>query len=92
MSKDMMEKLQGVIVNFRTGPKTQHPKECIIQFPNIRTANEAAKLIGRKVAWFAEKRTVRGKITSLHGRNGLVRARFRKGLPAQLGARVQIIG
>lgn len=91
-SENIIGKLQGTIVNFRTGPKTQNPKECIIQFPGVKTMAEAAKLIGRRIAWPVQKRTVRGKIVALHGRNGLVRARFRKGLPGKLGTRVEIIG
>jgi len=89
MSKAVIE---GVIVNYRTGPKTQRSKECIIQFSEVKSASDAARLIGRKVAWPIGKRTVRGKIVALHGKNGLVRARFRKGLPGQIGTRVEIIG
>lgn len=84
--------VEGVIVSFRTGPKTQRPRECIIQFSGVKSAKEAARLIGRKVAWPVGKRAVRGKIVALHGKNGLVRARFRKGLPGQIGVRVEIIG
>jgi len=91
-SKDLLGRLRGTVVNFRTGPKTQRPKECIVQFSTIKSADEAAELIGRKLAWPVGKRTVRGKIVALHGKNGLVRARFRKGLPGQIGTHVEIIG
>jgi len=84
--------VEGVIVSFKTGPKTQNPKECIIQFSGVEFAQEAARLIGRKVAWPVGKRTLRGKIVALHGKNGMVRARFRKGLPGQIGTRIKIIG
>jgi len=84
--------IEGIIVNYRIGPKTQRSKECLIQFAEVKSASEAARLIGRKVAWPVGKRTVRGKIVALHGKNGLVRARFRRGLPGQIGTRVEIIG
>lgn len=84
--------IQGVIVNYRTGPKTQRSKECIIQFPDVKSASDAARFVGRKVAWPIGKRTVRGKIIALHGKNGLVRARFRRGLLGLVGTRVEIIG
>jgi len=74
------------------GPKTQRPKECIIQFSGVKSASDAARLIGRKVAWPVGKRTMRGEIVALHGKNGLVRARFRKGLPGLIGTLVEIIG
>jgi len=89
MSKAVIE---GVVVNYRTGPKTQRPKECIIKFSDVKSASDAARLIGRKIAWPVGKRTVRGVIVAFHGKNGLVRARFRKGLPGLIGLRVEIIG
>jgi len=85
--------LRGRIVNYRVGPKTQRPKECILKFPGISSPNEAARLIGRKVAWPVGERRIRGKIVDVHGKNGLVRARFRRGVPGQaLGTEVEIIG
>lgn len=89
----MPENLQGVIVGYRRGPKTQSPKECILQFPGVESVGEAAQLTGRKVAWPVGERNIRGKIVGLHGRQGLVRARFRKGVPGQaLRSTVEIIG
>jgi ribosomal protein L35AE/L33A len=38
---------------------------------------------GKNVAWPAEKHKIKGKIVSTHGKNGLVRSRFRKGLPGK---------
>jgi large subunit ribosomal protein L35Ae len=84
---------QGVIVSCRRGPKTLKPKEYILRFPGIESVNEAAQLIGRKVAWPVGKHSARGRIVALHGKNGLVRARFKKGVPGQaLVSPVEIIG
>jgi len=85
----------GVIINHGRGitPKTQKPKEYLIQFSNVKSISEARQLIGRKVAWSLGGRKCIGKVVSLHGKNGLVRARFRKGVPSQaLGSLVEIIG
>jgi len=77
----------------RRGPKTQKMNEYVLSFPGIESVNEAAHLIGRKVAWPVGEHKVRGKIVALHGKNGLVRARFRKGIPGQaLGSPMEIIG
>jgi len=85
--------LRGILINYRTGLKTQSSKEFILQFPDIKSSNEAARLIGRKVAWPVGERKIRGKIVALHGKKGLVRARFRKGLPGlALGTPIEIIG
>ena len=84
---------QGIIVSCRRGPKTQKPKEYIFSFSDIESVSGAARLIGRKVAWPVGKHEVRGKILALHGKNGLVRARFKKGVSGQaLGSLVEIIG
>ncbi|UCE29699.1 MAG: 50S ribosomal protein L35ae [Candidatus Bathyarchaeota archaeon] len=89
----MSEAIQAVIVNYRKGPRTQRPKECILEFFTIKSLGEAARLVGRKVAWPVGERKIRGKIVGLHGKKGLVRARFRKGVPGQaLGTTVEIIG
>jgi len=89
----IMTVLRGIIVNYRVGPKSQRPKECIIEFPNVKSPREAARLIGRKIAWKDGENKIVGKIVSTHGNKGLVRARFRKGVPGQaLGSSVEVIG
>jgi len=99
VSKDDINNTQlpvssGVIINHRgITPKTQKPKEYLIQFSDVKSVSEVGQLIGRKVAWPPGERKCIGKIVSLHGKNGLVRARFRKGVPGQaLGSLVEIIG
>lgn len=85
--------VQGVIVNYRVGPGTQKSKECIIRFAHLHSVSEAGRLIGRKVAWKGGKKKIVGKIVALHGEKGLVRARFRKGVPGQaLGTTVELVG
>ena len=89
----MDQPVQGTIVNYQVGLKTQKPKECIIQFAHVTSASEAGRLIGRKIVWESGKKKIVGKIVALHGKKGLVRARFRKGVPGQaLGTSVQLIG
>lgn len=89
----MSESFIGFVVSYRTGPKTQRSKECVLKFPDIKSSNEAARLIGRKVAWPVGERKIRGKIVALHGKQGLVRVRFGRGVSGQaLGTRVEIIG
>lgn len=89
----MTQSIKGIIVNYRLGLKTQKPKECIIQFKHIDSASEASRLIGRKIAWKSGEKKIIGKIVALHGKKGLVRARFRKGVPGQaLGSVVELVG
>jgi large subunit ribosomal protein L35Ae len=88
----MTESIQGIIVNYRVGPKAQRPKECIIEFAHISSVSEASRLLGRKIVWKTEENKIIGRIVALHGRKGAVRARFRRGVPGQaLGATVQLV-
>jgi large subunit ribosomal protein L35Ae len=67
-------------------------KECLIQFAQVDSISLAGQLIGRKVVWRQEKNTHIGKIVGTHGKKGVVRARFRKGLPGQaIGTLVELI-
>lgn len=86
--------VRGIVVNYRLGPRSQRSRECLIQFPNVRSRRDASQLIGRKVAWSDGKNnTIVGVIVAPHGNKGLVRVRFRRGLPGQaLGSTVKIVG
>jgi large subunit ribosomal protein L35Ae len=90
---DMSASIKGIITSYRRGPKTQKPKECLLKFPNVKSAGEAAQLIGRKVTWPVSEKKCIGKIVDVHGRKGIVRARFRKGVPGEaLGTFIEITG
>jgi len=81
---------EGVILSYRLGRKTQRPRECIIKVEGVGPS-EAGGLIGWCVDWPAGKAKVHGKIMGLHGRGGLLRARFKKGVPGQaLSSRVRL--
>ncbi len=86
----MPEMLEGVIVNYRIGPKTQRPKECLIR-PIGVDPKMMGGLIGWRVSWPADEPRIRGKVLSLHGRRGVLRVRFERGVPGQaLGSRVRL--
>ncbi|MCS7096665.1 MAG: 50S ribosomal protein L35ae [Nitrososphaerota archaeon] len=89
----MASEIQGVVLNYRIGPKNQRSKECIIHFPHVTSISEAGRFIGRKVVWSNGQKKIVGKLVSLHGKKGLLIARFRKGLPGQaLGTVVKLGG
>lgn len=84
--------MNGLIVNYRRGLKTQTASQYIIEPEGVKSKAQAAKLAGKKVVWKTSKaRIITGKITQAHGSNGAVRAKFSKGLPGQaLGTKVEI--
>ena len=87
----LSQTVQGRIVNYRTGPKAQYSRQCLIEFESVNSGSLAGKLVGQKVTWTNGATKFVGKITAAHGRNGLVLARFAHGVPGQaMGARVEL--
>ena len=84
--------VHGRIVNYRTGPKAQYSRECLIEFETVDSASLAGKLVGQKVTWTSGNNKFVGKIKGSHGRNGMVRVRFPHGVPGQaIGTRVELL-
>jgi large subunit ribosomal protein L35Ae len=82
----------GTIVNYRIGIRKQNPKECLIQFAHINSASLAGQLISRKVVWRQGDSKFMGKIAGSHGKKGVVKVKFRKGVPGQaLGTSVELV-
>jgi large subunit ribosomal protein L35Ae len=89
----MSQPIYGTIVNYRIGIRTQMPKWCLIEIAGENTVSKAGRLIGQKVVLKFEKNSFTGKIMSLHGKKGVVTAKFHKGIPGQaIGARVELSG
>lgn len=66
-------------------------RECLVQLVNVDSVAQAGQFIGRKVSWSNGKSTLAGKIVGFHGKNGVVRVRFKKGVPGQaLGTKVAL--
>lgn len=90
MSVEIVKGKTGVIASYRRGRRTQNVKHMLLNF-NM-TYQEAAQLIGKIVEWTSPAgKILKGKIVALHGRNGVVRAIFDKGLPGEaIGQPVKI--
>ena len=87
----MSQPIYGTIVNYRIGIKTQKPKECLIQFANVNSASLAGQLVNRKVVWKQGDIKLVGKIVGSHGKKGVVKVKFQKGVPGQaLGTTVEL--
>jgi large subunit ribosomal protein L35Ae len=88
----LSQPIYGTIVNYRIGIKTQKPKECLIQFAHVNSASLAGQLINRKVVWKQGDRKLIGKIAGSHGKKGVVKVKFQKGVPGQaLGTTVELL-
>jgi len=76
--------VKGVFISYRGGKRTQRNKQVLIKTDGVTDRNEAARFIGRKVLWNNPKgEPIIGKIVGIHGRRGVLKASFRKGLPGQ---------
>jgi len=90
--KVLSQPVYGRITNYRIGIRTQSSRECLIKFNGVDSAAQAGSLMGQKVVWKSKNKRLVGKIVGFHGKNGAVRAKFKKGVPGQaLGTTVELI-
>jgi len=69
------------------------PEWCLIRIIDANSVLKAGQLIGRKVVLKYGKNEFVGKIVDLHGKKGVVKAKFRKGVPGQaIGTTVEVVG
>ena len=75
---------KGIFVSYRRGQRTQRNNQILVKILGIKNSNEAARFIGKKVIWKNPRGTaLGGTIVGVHGRKGVLRASFKKGLPGQ---------
>ena len=76
--------MQGTIVNFRRGRRTQKTNHLIIHLNDVDSKEKAAKLVGKGVVWKSPAgKEIMGKVASAHGNKGAIRVIFEKGMPGQ---------
>lgn len=74
------------VIQFRRGKRTIHERHFLIEIPGVDSREKAEKFVGKEVIWTSPgklKTKIKGKISSAHGKKGVVRAIFEKGLPGQ---------
>lgn len=92
MVNKVSQLVEARITNYHKGIRTQMSKEILIQFSNVNSASQAGALVGKKVVWKNGKDKLVGKIVGLHGKNGMLKAKFKKGVPGQaIGHTVELI-
>jgi len=85
--------MKAMILSFRRGRHTQRTNQFLLETEGIDTRSKASQLIGRRIVWTSPaKKLIYGKISQPHGNNGVLRARFSKGLPGTaIGTEVDIV-
>jgi len=74
------------VIQFRRGRKTVTDRHFLIDIPKVDSREKAEKFVGKEVVWTSPgklKKQIKGKIASAHGKKGVVRAIFERGLPGQ---------
>lgn len=76
--------MEGMIVHYRRGARTQQKYQMLVKVSNVDSKDKAKELIGKNVSWKSVAgKEIKGKVTNIHGRNGVLRVQFEKGLPGQ---------
>lgn len=76
--------MEGLVLSFRRGRKTQSNTHFLIQPSGCDSKEKALKFVGKKVSWKSSSgKVIIGKVASPHGRKGVVRVIFERGLPGQ---------
>ena len=85
--------MKATILSYRRGSRTMHGNQLLIEIEGVDSKELASRYIGRRVVWTSPgKKQIFGKVASAHGSNGVLRARFPKGLPGTaIGAKLEII-
>jgi large subunit ribosomal protein L35Ae len=86
--------MKATILSYRRGARTMHGNQMLLEIADVDSKELASRYIGKGVVWTSPaKKQIYGKITNTHGNNGVVRARFSKGLPGTaVGTKVDIVG
>lgn len=91
--KPKFQPIKGVIVNYKTGCKVQYTRHVLVKVPEITNIGLASRLLNRKAIWISPSgKQIHGKVVAVHGKRGIVRVMFKRGLPGQaIGGPVEIL-
>ena len=77
--------MKAIFLGYKGGHRTQKSKCALIRADGVDDRSEAAAYIGRKVVWISPSGSrLIGKVIGVHGRKGVLKVRFRKGLPGEV--------
>ncbi|MFH1664501.1 MAG: 50S ribosomal protein L35ae [archaeon] len=84
--------MEMTIKNFRRGRRTQQTNQFVLVSDSVDSKAKASALIGQKAEWTTTSgKTIKGKISRVHGNKGAVIARMDKGLPGTaIGTKITV--
>lgn len=97
MSEEILSRtsIPATFVSFKRGLRRIYPRYALLKISNVASRDDAAGFLGNGVVCYKDSKEgrypVHGRITRVHGRSGVVRARFTRNLnPRSIGGRVFI--
>ncbi len=76
--------MEAIITSYKRGRHKQYPNQILIKADGIGFV-KAHGFLGKKVeVTVSKKKKMIGKIIAVHGKKGVMRAKFSKGLPGQI--------
>ena len=76
--------MKGLIVSYRRGRHRQTPNQVLVKVKGITDVSKAHEILGKKAELnISDKTQMIGKVFATHGNSGVVRVRFKKGVPGQ---------
>eukprot|EP00924_Labyrinthula_sp_SR-Ha-C_P015698 snap_masked-scaffold_4-processed-gene-7.22-mRNA-1 protein AED:0.15 eAED:0.22 QI:0/-1/0/1/-1/1/1/0/140 len=94
--------VRGIFTGYRRGLRNQYPNTALLTLENVTSKEDVPFYLGKRVAYIyngkrkdekgSTYRVIWGKIVHAHGNNGVVRARFKRNLPASaMGSQVRVM-
>ena len=93
--------VKGVFMGYKRGFTNQHAHTSLSQIQGLSDRKDVDFYLGKRVAYIYKAKTLKnntkfrviwGKVMRAHGQNGVVRAKFRKTLPANaMGKQVRVM-
>jgi len=93
--------VKGVFMGYKRGFTNQYAHTSLIQIQGLQDRKDVDFYLGKRVAYIykakalkndSKFRVIWGKVCRAHGNNGVVRAKFRKNLPAEaMGKQVRVM-
>ncbi|ODQ77653.1 hypothetical protein BABINDRAFT_41135 [Babjeviella inositovora NRRL Y-12698] len=92
--------VKGKHISYQRSKSVNNPNVSLIQIEGVTNTEEAKFYLGKKIAYVyraskeirgSKIRVIWGKVSRTHGNSGVIRANFRKNLPAKtFGASVRV--
>lgn len=91
---------RAVFLGYRRGISLQNTNQHLLRVEGVKSREDAKWYLGKRVAYVyrgktvnkeagkTKNRSIQGKIVSVHGNNGVVRATFHHNLPGQAAGKL----